>query len=91
MGDDGVYLVSNGLPMLMASERGQRVAYATEANPETMDPDDVWGAKQESFGGDDGVEKIDGHDAQNWIDLSPGEVVRMEIGADQFELLVGKP
>jgi len=91
VGDDGVYLVSNGRPALMASERMQRVAYANEANPETMDPDAVWNAKNDSFGGDDGVEKIDGHDCQNWIDLSPGDVVRMRIGPDQFELLVGKP
>jgi hypothetical protein len=91
VGDDGVYLVSNGLPMLMASERGQKVAYANEANPETMDPDAVWDAKNGSFGGDDGVDKIDGHDCQNWIDLSPGEVVRLRISRSQMELLVGKP
>jgi len=88
VGDDGVYLVSNGRPALMASERMQRVAYAKECDPETMDPDTVWGAKNESFGGDDGVEKIDAYDIQHWIDRTAGEVLRMKIGPDQFELLI---
>lgn len=63
VGDQGVYLMSNGSPHLPkepgASDEKSLVAYAKECNPETMDFDDWWEAKQRSFGGDDGVEFID--------------------------------
>lgn len=59
VGDTGVYLMSNGDPMQptdKAGDKGAFVAYADECNPETMEFDDWWAAKRESFGGDDGVE-----------------------------------
>lgn len=56
VGDQGVYLMSNGLPGLPVSERGDNVAYANEVNPVTMEFNDWWNAKRASFGGDDGAE-----------------------------------
>ena len=54
VGDQGVYLMSNGLPGLPA---GKHVVYAEGHNPE-QDPD-WYEAKRDSFGGDDGVEFIE--------------------------------
>lgn len=56
VGDQGVYLMSNGVPGLPVSKRGDNVAYANEVNPITMEFDDWWDAKRASFGGDDGAE-----------------------------------
>ncbi|MBY0561507.1 MAG: DUF3085 domain-containing protein [Hyphomicrobium sp.] len=60
VGDTGVYLMSNGDPMLPDPKQPKRslVAYAHECNPETMAFDDWWDAKRASFGGDDGVEFV---------------------------------
>src|ERR1019366_6563875 len=58
VGDDGVYLMSNGLPRLLQPDNAEKaiVAYAQEVNPTTMEFDDWWGMKRASFGGDDGCE-----------------------------------
>ena len=56
VGDQGVYLMHNGL--LVEGEK-PTVVYAKECNPETMPFDEWWDAKRASFGGDDGVEFID--------------------------------
>lgn len=59
VGDQGVYLMSNGLPRLIQPNsfpEGAVVAYANECNPEKMDFDAWWTAKNATFGGDDGVE-----------------------------------
>jgi hypothetical protein len=57
VGDHGVFLVSNGVPMLTHNGGiNQVVAYANEVNPTTRDFTDWWAAKQASFGGDDGCE-----------------------------------
>jgi hypothetical protein len=55
VGDQGVYLMHNG----KATDDKQSVVYADECNPDTMPFDQWWGAKQASFGGDDGVEFIE--------------------------------
>jgi hypothetical protein len=53
VGDDGVYLMSNGNP------HQKLVAYAKQCDPTKMEFDQWWAAKQATFGGDDGVEFID--------------------------------
>jgi Protein of unknown function (DUF3085) len=61
VGDQGIYMMSNGKPGLPASpgEKSKEfVAYANECNPETLDFETWWSNKRESFGGDDGVEFI---------------------------------
>lgn len=76
-GDDGVYLMSNGTPPLLATDvpplPGQLprlaetvtekrdalyVVYAKECDPTRMSFESWWDAKQQSFGGDDGVEQF---------------------------------
>lgn len=58
VGDQGVYLMTNGPPPLLVDPAGSRhvVAYAHEANPER---DGWWSAKRAAFGGDDGVVFLD--------------------------------
>jgi len=54
VGDQGVYLMHNG------EERGTpNHIYARECNPDTMAFDVWWHAKENTFGGDDGVEFIE--------------------------------
>lgn len=61
VGDDGIYLMSNGLPALEREPGSERnlVAYALECDPTKMDPDDVWSTKSRIFGGDDGVDLLE--------------------------------
>lgn len=55
--DQGVYLMSNGLPFLPKSDgkSGSEVAYAREATPNAMNFDDWWSNAQRIMGGDDCV------------------------------------
>ena len=76
VGDEGVYLMSNGIPVLKRIRSDETiVAYAHECNPKKMPFNTWWEAKSFTFGGDDGVEFIplcdlpeDGHFA---IEMSP--------------------
>ena len=56
VGDDGVYLMSNGQPALLVDAPDSRnvAAYAAEADPATG-IDGCWEAKNAAFGRDDGV------------------------------------
>lgn len=60
VGDDGVYLMSANLERFLDPDKPETsfIAYAHEANPETMDFDTWWSNKRESFGCDDGADKI---------------------------------
>jgi hypothetical protein len=60
VGDQGIYLMSNGKPALPRDdkEEGSKVCYADQCNPNKMEFDDWWSNKREAFGGDDGVEFI---------------------------------
>ena len=56
--DQGVYILSNGLPpLLVEGETRNVVAYAKEADP-TDGSDDWWDAGREIMGGDDCVETL---------------------------------
>jgi hypothetical protein len=60
VGDQGVYLMSPGRPHLPKEDNPEHhhVIYAVECDPDTMEFDDWWINKQNSFGGDDGCETI---------------------------------
>jgi hypothetical protein len=57
VGDDGVYLMSNGKPGL-PHEDGSHVVYAREVNPKLLPFEQWWEAKQRSYGGDDGCDAL---------------------------------
>lgn len=88
VGDDGIYLMSNGIPrdLREAGGSGAYVVHALGLNPNT-DPD-WWEAKRASFGVDDGAETlalIDEIDLQ----LCRGEAfIRLEITPDAITLVV---
>ena len=82
VGDQGIYLMSNGSPGLLVdpSKTANVVAFAAEADP-AKQPDTWWGAKRAAFGGDDGVTFLDlafveallraGRDGVVCIELTP--------------------
>ena len=59
VGDDGVYILNHSTKTNSRNvENHPKVVYAEECNPKTMEFDDWWEVKNNSFGGDDGVELL---------------------------------
>ncbi len=58
VGDEGVYLMSNGIPGLTKANDHHEVVYAEGCNPEVDEFDDWWSFKQRTFGGDDGSDVL---------------------------------
>ncbi len=85
MGDQGVYLMSNGRPALLVDPADTRhvVAHAAEANP-AAGIDAWWDVKRAAFGGDDGVVFLElpfaerllarARDGRVCVDLTPSQV-----------------
>lgn len=94
VGDEGVYLLSNGLPRLLREPIGgtparNLVCYAEEANPETLSRDRADAAKQASFGGDDGVEFLDAADLRTALASYPdGEPLELEVTPETIAVLL---
>ena len=96
VGDDGIYLMSNGLPTLLAdgttrsasADSKACIVYAEECNPEMMAFDDWWEAKNESFGGDDGVESLEVESVELGMDFDPEYfVIEMDSEQSEFSIL----
>ncbi|MFT9115140.1 MAG: DUF3085 domain-containing protein [Acetobacter malorum] len=84
VGDQGVYLMSNGTPCLPDPAGSLNlVAYAKEADPRGSS-DDWYDVKLASFGGDDGAEFLSAEvirqaleatgDGPVWIDVNPTDI-----------------
>ena len=84
VGDQGVYLMSNGTPCLPDPDGAPNlVAYAKEADPRDASSD-WYDIKRASFGGDDGAEFLSAEvirqaldataDGPVWIDVSPTDI-----------------
>jgi hypothetical protein len=60
VGDHGIYLMSNGSPAQLKEEgkTSRVVVYAKESNPDSLEFDDWYTAKEVIFGGDDGSEPL---------------------------------
>ena len=88
VGDQGVYLMSNGEPAdLKAPDNTARfVAYAQGMNPK-LDPD-WWKAKRASYGGDDGTETLLIIDDLERLILCGAEEIRLEIDAESVALVM---
>ena len=75
VGDQGIYLMPNGIPMLLANgtsgepslELPAMVVYALECNPGLKPFEEWWSVKRDSFGGDDGVEFLGAKFVQSWM------------------------
>ncbi|CAM2909640.1 hypothetical protein CFR75_12275 [Komagataeibacter xylinus] len=84
VGDQGIYLMSNGHPGL-PGDNGEvnLVAYAREADTQAS-PEDWYDVKRASFGGDDGAEFLSAETIRKaleatarghfWIDVSPTQI-----------------
>lgn len=100
VGDQGIYLMSNGKPPLLKDpdntiDSASFIVYAEECNPE-KDKEGWWQAKREIFGGDDGVELIpcvrqEGdqcNSVQQWLEGTVGqEWMQMDITPDSYVLV----
>jgi hypothetical protein len=59
VGDQGIYLMSNGEPPLKGETTANLVVYADQANPDELPFEQWWEAKNRAFGGDDGGEFLE--------------------------------
>lgn len=67
--DQGVYLLSNGLPSdTAAAETGQHVVYADGCNPNIGSFDDWYDTSRDLVGGDDFVEVLTFSNPQEFVD-----------------------
>jgi DUF3085 family protein len=90
VGDDGVYLMSNGQPGLLqpGEKTKQFVVYATECDPTKMSFEAWWDAKQRSFGGDDGVEFIKLSDIEDALaTYPPGTPLMLDVSPQEIGIV----
>jgi hypothetical protein len=89
VGDDGVYLMSNGKPGLRADTGSRQfVVYADQINPLTIPFDDWWAAKEQAFGGDDGADTIDLDTLEPILATYPaGESLMLELTPTSMALI----
>jgi hypothetical protein len=67
--DQGVYLMSNGIPRnTAAATLGNHVVYAEGCNPNGGEFDDWYGLSQDLVGGDDFVEVLPFNNLQQFMD-----------------------
>lgn len=94
VGDEGVYLMSNGEPGLLQDgtegeatpEKPAFVVYARECNPKTL-PFEEWRlVKEESFGGSDGVEFLETDFIEAAL-LRPGEYIQLSVTEEGIDAL----
>lgn len=83
VGDDGIYLMSNAANQPKGADGKLPVVYAKECDPTTMEFDAWWAAKNDIFGGDDGVEflPVDDKVMSAVAKAQPGDLVKIKLGA----------
>jgi hypothetical protein len=95
VGDEGIYLMSNGEPRLPDPHKPESnfVVYARECNPKKMSFDSWWSAKNRIFGGDDGAEYLDAADVQKALSTYPEKETHliMQISASSISLVTFVP
>lgn len=89
VGDQGVYLMSNGRPGLKEDGGGNVVAYAEQINPDKLEFDVWYPRKRTAFGGDDGVEPITVADIEDCLATYPSltEPLRISLTPRQMALV----
>lgn len=81
VGDDGVYLMSNGVPSLSASSPALP-DNPFEVNPRMLDFDVWWERKRAGFGGDDGAEFLPADNLMAALKTyRPGEPLKLDISS----------
>ena len=92
VGDEGVYLMSNGKPALLVDPADTRhvVAHAAEANP-AADVEVWWDVKRAAFGGDDGVVFLELTFAEGLLARARDGRVCMDLSPTQVEAVMPYP
>lgn len=88
VGDHGIYMMSNGLPLLPFDD-GQKpnlCAYAREADP-AQNAGRAHDVKRQAFGGDDGCEFLDAALVRQALKQASGDTLRMTITPETLEFL----
>ncbi len=89
--DQGVYLMSNGIPVLPKSDGkpGSEVAYAREASPTVMDFDDWYENAGRIMGGDDSVTTLP---VEMFVEelKKAASVIRLKVTSRAISLLPSK-
>ncbi|BAZ18892.1 hypothetical protein NIES4071_107770 (plasmid) [Calothrix sp. NIES-4071] len=94
VGDEGIYLISNGKPGLFRDgafeqaipESPAFVVYATECNPLTLPFEEWRRIKEESFGSDDGIDFLETDFIEAAL-LRPGEYIQLEVTEEGIDAL----
>lgn len=94
IGNEGVYLISNGKPGLFQDgalglatpDNAAFVVYARECNPNTLHEEEWRRVKDESFGSDDGIDFL-GVDFIEAALLRPGEYIQLDITEEGIDAL----
>jgi len=89
VGDEGVYLMSNGDPGLKDEKSvtgGHVVCYADQCNPKKMAFEDWYEAKERIFGGDDGVEFVSARDIRAAL-LVPGNKIKINLSKTRLSIV----
>lgn len=89
--DQGVYLLSNGLPILPKSDGkpGSEVVYAREASPVALDFDDWYENAARIMGGDDSVTTLPVEMFEEELSKA-APVIRMKVTSKAIALLPSK-
>jgi len=59
VGDEGIYLMSNGRPNLLGPDGKTRVVYPEGMDPASVDSGTLYDMKRDVWGGDDGCDMLD--------------------------------
>lgn len=84
VGDEGVYLAVSTPPA-----KRPFCIYAIECNPKTCAFDDWWAMKQKTFGGSDGIERVDLDAIIQWLATTKRPTLALNISEIEFEFLEG--
>ena len=92
VGDQGIYLMTNGCPPLLVDPAHTRnvTAHAAEASP-AADPDSWWEVKRTAFGGDDGVVFLELPFTEGLLAHARDGRVCMDLTPTQIEAVVPYP
>lgn len=96
VGDQGVYLMSNGHPALDAdppkqTKNSQFVVYASEVDPTKLDFDVWYDAKRASFGGDDGCEYLTAESVEQALSVTkPGASLMIDVSSRGIMMFMPK-
>lgn len=89
VGDQGVYLMSGGIPALPGKDGPNAFVYAQECDPDN-DPDGWYDSKRAIFGGDDGVERLELEMFKRAMELPDDATFSIKLTRDRIAIELSK-